>query len=119
MVLGFVIHGSLLGADYQTLAGTLFRTEADSKAYFPFMLLAHLIYAAGFVCIYKRGKEAKPFLGQGLRYGLLIALVGAIPMYLIYYAVQPMPGDLVFKQMLFETVGLEIQGVVVAFLNKD
>ena len=41
------------------------------------------------VWIYCRGKEPRPFVGQGLRFGLGIALVGVIPLHLIHYAIQP------------------------------
>jgi len=41
-----------------------------------------------------------------------------IPMYLIYYAVQPMPSALVYKQIVFDTLGVLLMGVVVAWLNK-
>lgn len=39
------------------------------------------------------------------------------PTYLIYYAVQPMPGALVIKQIVLETVAMLVMGVVVALLN--
>ncbi len=41
----------------------------------------------------RMGRDAdKPFLGQGLRFGIAIAILMTIPVYLIYYAVQPWPG---------------------------
>src|SRR4051812_16257635 len=91
MLLGFVVHGLLLAPDYAQLPA-LFRTEKDQGGYFPYMLLAHVFLAAGFVWIYLQGKDDKPFLHQGVRYGLAVAALSTVPMYLIYYAVQPMPG---------------------------
>jgi len=41
-----------------------------------------------------------------------------IPMYLFYYAVQPMPSATVFKQIVFDTIGVILMGIVVAWLNK-
>jgi len=38
------------------------------------MILAHVILAGAFVWIYSRGVEAKPWLAQGFRFGLAIAL---------------------------------------------
>jgi hypothetical protein len=55
------------------------------------MLLAHVFLAVGFVWVYVKGKENKPFLIQGIRYGAAIAVLTTIPTYLIYYAVQPRP----------------------------
>jgi membrane protease YdiL (CAAX protease family) len=117
MAFGFLVHGLLLSQQYAKLPG-LFRTEQDAVNYFPFMLLAHLFIAAGFVWIYLKGRESKPFLPQGVRFGVVVAVLMTIPMYLIYYAVQPMPGALVFKQIVFEAVGVIVMGIVVAWLNR-
>jgi hypothetical protein len=117
MAFGFLVHGLLLSQQYAKLPG-LFRKEQDAVNYFPFMLLAHLFIAAGFVWIYLNGRESKPFLPQGVRFGVAVAVLMTIPMYLIYYAVQPMPGALVFKQIVFEAVGVIVMGIVVAWLNR-
>jgi hypothetical protein len=117
MAFGFLVHGLLLGQEYARLPG-LFRTEQDAANYFPYMLLAHVFIAAGFVWIYLQGREAKPFLPQGVRFGLAVAVLMTIPMYLIYYAVQPMPGALVFRQIVFDAIGVILMGVVVAWLNR-
>ena len=117
MALGFLVHGVLLNPAYTQLQG-LFRTPQDAQAYFPFMLLAHVFIAFGFVWIYQRGKEDKPFLAQGIRFGMAVAVLMTIPMYLIYYAVQPMPAPLVFKQIVFDTLGMLLMGIAVARLNQ-
>jgi hypothetical protein len=117
MGLGFLVHGLLLNQAYTQLQG-LFRTPQDAQAYFPFMLLAHVFIAFGFVWIYQRGKEDRPFLTQGIRFGLAVAVLSTIPMYLIYYAVQPMPAAVVYKQIVFDTLSVLLMGVVVAWLNK-
>jgi hypothetical protein len=39
-------------------------------------------------------------------------------MYMIYYVVQPMPGDLVVKQIVFDTVLNVILGIVAAFMYR-
>jgi hypothetical protein len=41
-----------------------------------------------------------------------------IPIYLIYYAVQPMPGAVVAKQIVFDVVAVLIMGIVVAWINR-
>ena len=114
----FVVHGTLLHADYVKLPN-LFRPEADSGQYFPFMILAHVIMAGAFAWIYARGVEAKPWLGQGIRFGLIIALLTVVPTYTIYYCVQPMPGMLVVKQMVFDGVLLLLLGAVAAFVYRN
>lgn len=113
----FVVHGMLLHDDYAKLPN-LFRPEADAQQYFHLMILAHLIMAGAFTWIYARGMEAKPWLAQGLRYGLAIALLTIVPMYIIYYVVQPMPGMHVIKQIVFDGILLLVLGTVVAFLYR-
>lgn len=118
MVGSFVVHGTLLQADYAKLAN-LFRSEADAQQYFPWMILAHVIMAGAFVWIYARGAEAKPWLGQGLRFGAAVALLTVVPTYTIYYAVQPMPGMHVVKQIVYDGMLVLILGAVVAFLYRE
>ena len=117
MGFGFLIHGYILAPSYMALPG-MFRAEKDAGAFFPYLLLAHVFIAVAFVWIYNKGKENKPFLTQGICYGLAIAAITAIPMYLIYYAVQPLPGLLVIKQIVFDSVSYVVMGVVVAWINR-
>lgn len=114
----FVVHGTLLHDDYLKLAN-MFRPEADAQKYFPLMLLAHVILAGAFVWIYARGVEAKPWLPQGIRYGLAVALLTILPTYIIYYAVQPMPSSLVIKQIVFDGILMLILGAIVAFVYRE
>ena len=109
----FVVHGLLLHADYAKLPH-LFRPEAEAQRYFPLMILAHILMAGAFTWIYARGLEARPWLGQGLRYGAAIALLAVVPWYMIYYVVQPMPADLVAKQIVFSAVLVLVLGVILA-----
>src|SRR6266478_59436 len=113
----FVVHGALLHDDYAKLSG-LFRSEADSQAYFPLMILAHVILSGAFVWIYSRGVEASPWLPQGIRFGVAIALLTIVPLYMIYYVVQPMPGMTVVKQMVFDGILTLILGVIAAFMYR-
>jgi hypothetical protein len=113
----FVVHGVLLSADYMQLT-SLFRTEADAQKYFPLMVLAHVILAGAFVWIYARGVEAKPWLAQGLRFGIAVALLTIVPSYLIYFVVQPMPASVVMKQIVFDGILLVILGIIVAWLYR-
>jgi hypothetical protein len=118
MMGSYAVHGGLLENDYSQLPN-LMRTEAEAQARFPLMLLAHLIMAGAFVWIYSRGAEAKPWLAQGIRFGIAVALLGIVPTYMIYYVVQPFPGDLVVKQIVFEGLLIVILGAVVAFFYRQ
>jgi magnesium-transporting ATPase (P-type) len=117
MTIGFVVHGMLLTSDYAQLPNLL-RAEADAQGYFMWMLLAHVLMAIGFTWIYRQGRVSdRPWLGQGLRFGLAMALVMTLPTYLIYYAVQPWPGQVVVKQIVFDVGGMLVMGIVTAAVN--
>ena len=114
----FVVHGVLLRSDYMQLTN-LFRVEGEQQKYFPLMFLAHVILSGAFVWIYARGVEAKPWLAQGVRFGVAVALLTIVPTYMIYFVVQPMPGEVVIKQILFDGVLMVILGTIVAWLYRD
>lgn len=114
----FLVHGVLLHGDYAQLPN-LFRTEEDSQKYFPWMILAHVMLSGAFVWIYSRGVAAKPWAPQGLRFGIAIAVLNVVPLYLIYYVVQPMPAGTVIKQIVFDGILVVVLGFVAAFMYRD
>lgn len=114
----FVVHGVLLRPDYLQLT-TLFRTEGDEQKYFPLMFLAHAMLSGAFVWIYARGVEAKPWLAQGVRFGVAVALLTVVPTYMIYFVVQPMPGEVVAKQIAFDGALTVLLGMIVAWLYRS
>ena len=118
LMLGFLIHGVLLADGYLQLPN-LMRTQEDAQRHFPAMLVANFCIGLGFTVIYRRGREAgKDWLGQGVRFGLWFVVAATVPMFAIYYAVQPMPLIFTLKQIALETVGTVMMGIVVAALNK-
>jgi hypothetical protein len=113
----FGVHGAWLMPSYMANA-TLYRPEADQSQYLAWMIGAHVIAAGAVAWIYGRGvSPSAAWLGQGLRFGVVLALL-LVPSYLIYYAVQPMPLDLVMKQCLGETAVLLVLGLATAFTYK-
>jgi hypothetical protein len=119
LLLGFVVHAVLLHGDYARLPN-LFRTEADAGKQFPFMLLAHLLIGFGMTWMFRRAipPQDRPWVTPGLSFGIGLAVLVTAPMYLIYYAVQPMPGGVVVKQILFDAVGVVLLGLLAAWLNR-
>lgn len=115
---GFVVHGLLLADYYSALVPNMFRSPADSQKVFPFMILANVLIGFSLTWIYRKGLElGKPAIGQGIRFGIVIAMLSLIPRYLIYYAVQPTPGILVVKQIVLDTIAMIILGILTALLN--
>jgi hypothetical protein len=113
----FLVHGTLLYDDYARLPH-LFRPEAEAQRYFPLMVLAHLILAGAFVWIYSRGIEDRPWMPQGARFGLAVALLTVVPTYLIYYVVQPMPGSTVARQIGYDAILIVLLGMLVAYVYR-
>ena len=83
------------------------------------MILAHLILSGAFVWIYSRGVEAKPWMTQGVRFGIAVALLTTVPTYMIYFVVQPMPGEVVIKQIIFDGILMVVLGMIVAWLYRN
>jgi hypothetical protein len=113
----YVVHGVLLHEDYVKLSG-LFRSEAEAQQYFPLLIFAHVLLSGALVWIYARGVEAKPWMAQGIRFGIAVALLTIVPTYLIYYVVQPMHGATVAKQIAFDSILTLILACVTAFLYR-
>jgi hypothetical protein len=115
-VLGIVIHAFLLAPDYAKVPH-LYRAK-DSVLLF-WIHLSYLAFAIGATWIYAKGVEAnRPWLGQGLRFGLALWLVLAIPSFVMAYAVQPIPSSLMLKQVGYELVGKLLIGLVVAAIYR-
>lgn len=113
----FVVHGVLLAGDYRALPA-LFRSEADGAAHFPFLLFAHVVASGALAWIYGRGVQPRPWLGQGIRFGLAAACLLPVYMYLVYFAVQPMPPALVARQVIFDMTVVVLVSLGVAFVYR-
>jgi len=119
MAFDFTVHVVLLKNDYAA-APALNRTETDAKRHFPAMIVAHVLIALGITAIYRRGREVgKPWLGQGVRFGIWFAIAACIPGFLIYYAVQPIGLMVAIKQICFAGIATVLLGIVAAGLNKQ
>ena len=113
----FVIHAMLLQPDYQQNKDLL-RTEEDAAAYFPYMILNFFAFSLAFTWIYAQGVEDKPWLGQGIRFGLAVWLLNSVSGFLTYYAVQPWPGITVARQIGFELPWMLALGLAAAALYR-
>ena len=115
--LGYLVHGYLLEGAYSHLAN-LWRSVDDTAKHMPFLLLANLVTAIAFVWIYERGRQEKPFLGQGIRFGIAMAALVPAAKFITYYAIQPIPHALALHQILFDGIAIVITAVLVAFIYK-
>jgi hypothetical protein len=113
----FLIHGMLLQASYFATP-QLLREQQDASSHTPFLLFGFAIFTLGFVWIYAKGVEDKPWIGQGLRYGFAAWLIAAASRYVIYYAIQPWPGKVVAMQISLELIMMLVLGLAVAAILK-
>jgi hypothetical protein len=118
--LSWGVHGGLLHGDYMQMLGSgSMRKPEDTHSLMHWMIIAHAVFALGFTWVYLQGREGKPWLAQGIRYGLAVACLAVIPIYLIYHVVTPVPLFVAFKQIVLDTVRVVIMGIVLAWLNRN
>jgi hypothetical protein len=111
----FLIHSVILKRDYVDTASVWRNYEAQTARIWA-MLLAVLIYVIGAVLIYVRGLAAKPWIGQGIRFGILMALVSVVYGALSGWVIMPIPHMLAVKWILYEGLLCVVFGLVVAVI---
>lgn len=117
LLLSFLVHGVLLAPDYAALAHE-YRDARDSARQLPWVLLAHALLGFAMTWIFSVGfAQDHRALRQGLRFGLAIALVAAVPACLLTYAAQPVPAGFVARQAAFGSASMVLLGVLLAWLQ--
>ena len=117
LLLSFLIHGVLLAPDYAQLAAA-YRDARDGARQLPWVLLAHALLGFAMTWIFSQGFAREGHvLRQGLRFGLAMALVAAVPAALLAYAAQPLPGGFIARQILFGVASMLVLGVLLAWLQ--
>jgi hypothetical protein len=115
--LGFIGHQLLLGRAYVAIE-PIMRSKADMQAHMPFALMNCLVFSAAFVWIYSQGRSARPWLGQGIRFGVAIWAIASMPLYLTNYVIEPWPGIFVAKILAWEFAAAVILGIIVGALAR-
>ena len=116
-LLGWLVHGGLLGADYERIR-PLLRPPEETRANILYVFAAQLCTAIALVWIYRQGREGRPWLMQGIRYGIAVAFLATIPINLIQYAAMPLPLDFMLKRMCYDVTSVILLSVVVAWINR-
>ncbi len=117
LLLGLLVHGVMLRADYLQLAG-LYRTPPEATARVGWILLAYALLGLAMTWLYREIPTAPhgPAV-TGLRLGAAVAMVSFVPWHLLAYAGQPLPLSLMLRQCLFDTVALLLLGLLLAWLQ--
>ncbi len=109
--LAYVIHGVWLQPVYEQYAPVWRLREAMLQKRW-IMWVGQLIFTVMFAWIYTRGVENKPWIGQGLRYGVAMTLLAVVPAALSEYVVYPIPYTLALEWI----VGGAVQVIVLALI---
>lgn len=119
-IFAIVIHGFILGPDYQPFWGVLLRprTPDAPKWMGLFLPVAHLAMATAFVALFTRWMRPGPEIPQGLRFGVFAWLFGPAPMYLLWFAEQPWPFSLTIKQLVLDLFTMLVLGTLTSMLYK-
>lgn len=111
-ILEIAVHGIVLNADYEPFRGSLLRADASWQ-----MLLlpvAHLLFICALVWVFGHAEFKGNVPARGAKLGLLGWMAGQAPLWLLWYAEQPWPGQLVIKQLALELVSSLLLGVTIA-----
>ncbi len=107
----WIFHQKIMMQSYIATA-SLWRPQAEMGQHCWWILMAQILGSVIFCYIFLKGYENKG-IGEGLRYGLLIAIL-FVPHHLIMYAVQPFPGDLILKWIAGDFVEGALAGMILA-----
>jgi hypothetical protein len=115
---GFVGHQLLLGRDYVSIE-PIMRSKRDMQAHMPFALISCFCFSGALVWMYSQARNSKPWLGQGMRFGVAVWAIVSIPLYLTNYVIEPWPGAFVAKILGWELVAMSVLGILTARLAKS
>ena len=109
----YLIHNLWLGNAYMNNP-LLWRSQSAMLHRLWVIHLANFILAVAATLIYVRGIETKPWLGQGFRFGVLLALATAVPQSLVEYFVYPISYSLALQWIIGEGGLIVLLGLLVA-----
>ncbi|MEI7751364.1 MAG: hypothetical protein WCJ71_04650 [Candidatus Omnitrophota bacterium] len=119
LVMDFVLHSVLLRGLYAETASLWRAPEALGRLGWIIWVVDVLI-AFFFVWLYSKGLEAgKAWLGQGIRFGLVVGLIFSLPMGFSMYAMMPVPFSLGLGWFVGALVEFVVAGVAVAFVFRS
>jgi len=119
-IAGFLVHGVWLGTTYRQMReeGFSFRPEDAMHQRLWGVWVSDALYSVLFVWVYAKGKEEKPWVGQGIRFGVLMTLLTVVPSGLNEYIVYNLPHRLVLYWMIAGLITLTLMGLAAAAILK-
>jgi hypothetical protein len=114
-VWGWLLNGVLL-KDVYAETPNLWRPQSEMMSLFHWIILGQALVVFSFVMIYATGFASGGVIA-GIRLGLLLE-IAAIGMRLGFYAVQPIPGKLIFCGSISGIIEMVIVGAMVGAIYK-
>jgi len=120
LVTGYLIHEVWLINTYRQMRvnGASLRPEDVLRQKLWILWLGDLLFAVLFAWIYTRGVEDKPWVGQGIRYGIIMTLFAVVPSTLSIYVAWNLSYKLALKWMVAGGIQLILIGLFVAGIYK-
>ncbi len=88
----FIVHGNLLMDLYKQVDPRLMLDQVSSQARMNYMVAGNILFALFFVFLYTQGYSGgKTSFAEGLRYGIYVGLLIAVPHNVIMYMWSPYP----------------------------
>jgi hypothetical protein len=116
-VMAFFVHVLWLGATYWSLAGEVWRPEAELRANGWIMFVTTAVFSFCFAYLFARGYEGGGWR-EGVRYGVIVSLFVGFTAVYDAYAVYPLPHSLVLKWFLSGLVMSIILGIVASLVYR-
>lgn len=112
MLTNIVIHYVILGDTYRSAAmANMVRPESEQKTWIH--IVSAIITAFFFTLVYVKGYEGKG-IGEGIRFGLYVGIMMAMPMAYDTYAAMPIPYSLALQWFCYGVIQYIILGILVA-----
>ena len=114
----YVVNGYLLSGLYKGSA-EVWRVQEEMQSRFGFLIFAQLLFGTMFGTVYAQGYEPRREpLGQGFRYGLIMAFMIAPMSTLAWYVLLPVPSKLAVAWFVCGFAELILLGFLASFLYR-
>lgn len=116
--LEFLIHGVMLNDIYMQTA-SIWRPEAEMMSMMYLMTIGEVLFAFFYAIIFAAGYDVnKPAMGQGFRFGVLMACLIAPFSAMSWYVILPIPAMLAVYWFVADVVVMIALGIAAGLLYK-
>ncbi len=117
-LINFLTHGVVLKDIYMQTA-SVWRPDTEMQSLICLMLIGQAIFAFFFAIIFAGGYDDKqPGLGQGLRFGLMMACLIAPFSALSWFVILPIPATLAVYWFIADFAAMLVLGTVAGLIYK-